>query len=87
MPMIFATDSSSYRRHRDVHPAFFGSLDWHSSVLMHWVLVRLLRQAGELVPADEIRSCLSASLTTENLLVEAEFFADGFGRNWERPYG
>jgi Protein of unknown function (DUF2891) len=28
---------------RTVHPAFYGSFDWHSSVHGHWMLVRLLR--------------------------------------------
>src|SRR5690242_19978251 len=28
---------------RALHPAFYGSYDWHSSVHGHWVLVRLLR--------------------------------------------
>ena len=26
-----------------LHPAFYGSYDWHSSVHGHWMLVRLLR--------------------------------------------
>ncbi|NGO71055.1 DUF2891 family protein [Streptomyces boncukensis] len=28
------------------HPAFYGAYDWHSSVHMHWLLVRLLRRSG-----------------------------------------
>jgi hypothetical protein len=28
---------------RKVHPAFYGSYDWHSAVHMHWLLVRILR--------------------------------------------
>src|SRR5689334_20818029 len=28
---------------RAMHPAFFGSYDWHSCVHGHWLLVRLLR--------------------------------------------
>ena len=24
---------------REVHPAFYGSFDWHSCVEMHWMLV------------------------------------------------
>ena len=28
-------------RPRDRTPVFYGSLDWHSCVEMHWVLVRL----------------------------------------------
>ncbi|MCZ7153568.1 DUF2891 domain-containing protein, partial [Salmonella enterica] len=29
---------------RTLHPVYFGSYDWHSSVHMHWLLVRLLAQ-------------------------------------------
>ena len=36
-------------------PVFYGSLDWHSAVEMHWLLVRLLRTAGDDVPAPLIR--------------------------------
>ncbi|WP_344561773.1 DUF2891 domain-containing protein [Streptomyces axinellae] len=28
---------------RTYHPAFYGAYDWHSSVHMHWLLIRLLR--------------------------------------------
>ena len=28
---------------RKLHPAFYGSYDWHSAVHMHWTLARLLR--------------------------------------------
>src|ERR1700693_2203563 len=28
---------------RAMHPAFYGSFDWHSSVHGHWLLVRVLR--------------------------------------------
>ncbi|WP_250303579.1 DUF2891 domain-containing protein [Streptomyces sp. A 4/2] len=31
---------------RTLHPAFYGSYDWHSTVHMHWLLVRLLRRFG-----------------------------------------
>ena len=27
---------------RTLHPAFYGSYDWHSAVHMHWLLARLL---------------------------------------------
>ena len=37
-------------RVRDQNPVFFGSLDWHSCVEMHWVLVRLLRAVPGAVP-------------------------------------
>ncbi|MGD0685542.1 MAG: DUF2891 family protein, partial [Streptosporangiaceae bacterium] len=37
-------------RPRERTPVFFGSFDWHSCVEMHWLLVRLLRVAGDVVP-------------------------------------
>jgi hypothetical protein len=52
-------------RPREVHPAFYGSFDWHSCVEMHWMLVRLLRLAAELVPADRVRAALDAHLTAD----------------------
>src|SRR5262245_120493 len=41
---------------RDIHPAFYGSFDWHSCVEMHWLLVRLLRTVPEQVPQERIRA-------------------------------
>lgn len=67
-------------------PVFYGSLDWHSCVEMHWLLVRLLRLAGGLVPAAEIRALLDAQFTADKLAVEASFGASADGRH-ERPYG
>jgi hypothetical protein len=73
-------------RPADRTPVFFGSLDWHSCVEMHWLLVRLLRVAPEDIPVDEIRALLKAQFTAEKLRAEAEFVTGGGGRS-ERPYG
>jgi DUF2891 family protein len=70
---------------REMHPAFFGSLDWHSCVLMHWVLVRLLRVFPEIAIAREMRAALDEDLTLEKLTVEARYFDEH--RAFERPYG
>ena len=67
-------------------PVFYGSLDWHSCVEMHWLLVRLLRLAGDSVPAREIRELLDAQFTADKLAAEASFVAGTDGRD-ERPYG
>jgi hypothetical protein len=67
-------------------PVFYGSLDWHSCVEMHWLLVRLLRLAGGVVPASQIRELLDAQFTADKLAVEASFVASADGRH-ERPYG
>jgi len=67
-------------------PAFYGSYDWHSSVEMHWVLLRLLRLTSDLVPGKEIRAALNAHFSPVALAAEAEFIASRNGL-WERPYG
>ncbi|TDC49171.1 DUF2891 domain-containing protein [Jiangella ureilytica] len=90
LPMVYAVEPGPYPQHRDQHPAFYGSLDWHSAVEMHWVLVRLLRLAGDALPptpAAAAREALGAHLTPAHLLREAEFFESGIGRTRERPYG
>ncbi len=73
-------------RPADRTPVFFGSLDWHSCVEMHWLLVRLLRVAPDAIAADEIRALLHAQFTAEKLRAEAEFVTSRGGRS-EHPYG
>ena len=70
-----------------LHPAFYGSYDWHSSVHGHWMLARLLRLFPDLPEAAEIRAVLAEHLTAENLQVEADYFARKESRPFERPYG
>ena len=72
---------------RALHPAFFGSYDWHSSVHGHWMLARLLRRFPDLPEAGQIRTTLNAHLTAENLQAEAAYFGRKEGRPFERPYG
>ena len=73
-------------RVRDQNPVFFGSLDWHSCVEMHWLLVRLLRVVPGGVPVAEVRAALDRQFSPDGLAAEAEWAA-GPGANWERPYG
>ena len=72
---------------RALHPAFYGSYDWHSSVYGHWMLARLLRRFPDLPEAKEIRAVLGAHLTAANLEAEADYFARKESRPFERPYG
>jgi len=74
-------------RPRERTPVFFGSYDWHSCVEMHWLLVRLLRTAGDVVPEGEIRTVLDGQFTAGALLAEAEFIARPDDGRRERPYG
>ena len=72
-------------RPRDRTPVFYGSFDWHSCVEMHWVLVRLLKVAGDAVPAAEIRAALDAQFTAEGLRAEAGYA--GLSGTGLRHYG
>jgi hypothetical protein len=70
---------------REVHPAFYGSFDWHSCVEMHWALLRLLRLAPDKLPLDEVRQVLNAHLTADGLALEANYLSEHPG--FSRPYG
>jgi hypothetical protein len=72
---------------RALHPAFYGSYDWHSCVHGHWMLARLLRRVPDLPEATEVRAALGANLTATNLKAEADYFARKESRPFERPYG
>src|SRR5213080_5035411 len=66
-------DAVSALTPRELHPAFFGSFDWHSCVEMHWVLVRLLRVVPGIPIAREMRAALEENLTANALAVEARY--------------
>ena len=69
---------------RKLHPAFYGSYDWHSAVHMHWLLVRILR----LYPGKkEIAAQLDRHLAPHPLAAELRYFESAAGRTFERPYG
>lgn len=72
---------------RELHPAFYGSYDWHSAVHMHWLLVRLLRTHPQLPLAKEITQRLAAHLSPAALQSELAYFESPSGRTFERPYG
>ncbi len=72
---------------RQMHPAFYGCFDWHSSVHGHWMLVRLLRLVPDLPERGEIRRVLSEHLTAKNLRAEADYFGRPNHQSFERTYG
>lgn len=73
------------RTPRELHPAFYGCLDWHSAVHGHWLLARLMRAYPALPEVDAIRAVFDEHLTAENLAREAAYFT---GRpSFERTYG
>ncbi|MCK4921402.1 MAG: DUF2891 domain-containing protein [Bacteroidales bacterium] len=71
----------------ELHPAFYGCFDWHSSVHGHWSLVRLLKQFPDLDKADSIKIMLSKRISSENILKEIEYFKGEHNKTFERTYG
>ena len=72
---------------RALHPAFYGSYDWHSCVHQHGMLVRLARLFPELPERAEIDRVLREHLTVENIAAETAYFQASGRGFFERPYG
>jgi hypothetical protein len=72
---------------RAMHPAFYGSFDWHSAVHGHWMLVRLLRRYPDLPEGKQIREVLKEHLSAKNLKTEADYFKQPNRQSFERTYG
>lgn len=72
---------------RQMHPAFYGCFDWHSSVHGHWMLVRLLKLSPSHPLAQRSRDSLAINLTKDNLLIEAKYFDEKENKSFERMYG
>lgn len=81
---VLLTGPTVVPRPRQLHPAFYGSFDWHSCVEMHWVLLRLVRLVPDAVPAEAL-DVLDGHLSPAALAVETAFLAEH--RGFSRPYG
>jgi hypothetical protein len=70
-----------------LHPAFFGSFDWHSAVHGHWCVSRLARLYPHGDFAQEGRAALGRSLAREPLAAELAYLKAEGRDGFERPYG
>lgn len=71
-----------------LHPSFYGCLDWHSSVHGHWLLVKVLKQFPGISTRDSIIQVLNNSFQPEKIKEEAAYFTKyKTTRTWERTYG
>ncbi len=86
-PSNVMVGQQSVRSPREMHPAFYGCFDWHSSVHGHWMLVRLIREHPNHALNETIREKLANQLTNEKLAKEADYFKQKHNRNFERMYG
>ncbi|HEX6266564.1 MAG TPA: DUF2891 domain-containing protein [Burkholderiales bacterium] len=84
LDQLITTPDTEWRP-RALHPAFFGSYDWHSAVHMHWLLARLLRLHPSL--EHRIAPVMEAHLSHPCIVRELAFFRAPGGALFERPYG
>lgn len=71
-----------------LHPAFYGCFDWHSSVHGHWMLVRLLKTFPDIKSRDKIIATLDNTFQLKKMEEEAAYFSKySVGKNYERTYG
>lgn len=72
----------------ELHPAFYGCFDWHSSVHGHWMLVRLLKTFPHLANREEIIKALDRTFQRSKMDAEAAYFTRySVGNTFERTYG
>ena len=80
-------DAQSALTPRALHPAFYGSFDWHSCVHAHWLLVRVLRLFPDIPEAGDIRAALDSTLSAANIDGELAYLSRAESRAFERTYG
>ena len=79
-------DDSGLLPPRELHPAFYGCFDWHSSVHGHWMLVKLMKEFPDLPQREEVAAGIFESLDPANIASEVAYF-EGASGSWERTYG
>ncbi len=72
---------------KELHPAFYGCFDWHSSVHGHWSLVKLLKTFPDLEKREEAIDKLLQNISKENIAIEVKYFEEKYNRSYERTYG
>jgi Protein of unknown function (DUF2891) len=72
---------------RALHPAFYGSFDWHSCVHGFWLLAKLLRLFPDLPQAAAVGALFDEQLTDANIAGELRYLQRPLQNNFERPYG
>jgi len=72
---------------RAMHPIFYGSFDWHSSVHSHWLLARILRRFPGSEAAHAIHAWLDGAFTEAKAAAERAYLDRPGAGGFERPYG
>jgi hypothetical protein len=81
------SEAGDAKRPRELHPAFYGCFDWHSSVHGHWMLAKLRALYPTLPERAKIDALFDATLTPANIAVELAYFDAPNRQSFERTYG
>ncbi len=71
----------------ELHPIFYGSVDWHSCVHGYWLMARLLRLFPNQAQTASVRALFDRQIVPEKVAGECAYFAAATARGFERPYG
>jgi len=80
-------DATYLKEPSELHPAFYGCFDWHSSVHGHWTLFNILKEMPHFEHKEAIWKKLNSTITKENILKEVAYFDDVHNKSFERTYG
>lgn len=80
-------DADDHRLPQQMHPVFDGCFDWHSSVHMHWSLLRLAAAHPDLASSPAIVRRFDAHLRPELVARELAYVLAPGRAGFERPYG
>lgn len=81
-------DATEVRSPRELHPIFYGSYDWHSSVHGHWLLVRVLRlMPGLFTTMPAIAALLDRQFVASKVAGELAYLQQRSRGPFERTYG
>ena len=86
-PSNVIANEHAVRSPKTMHPVFYGSFDWHSSLHGHWMLIRLLKTFPDSTISPKIRQLLNQQLTADGIQAEVDYFNEEFNASFERMYG
>ncbi|HHB52117.1 MAG TPA: DUF2891 family protein, partial [Saprospiraceae bacterium] len=80
-------DATYLKEPSELHPAFYGCFDWHSSVHGHWTLLNIVKEFPTFEYKNVILDKLKRTITKENILKEVSYFDNIHNATFERTYG
>jgi hypothetical protein len=80
-------DASYLAEPSELHPAFYGCFDWHSSVHGHWTLLNIIKELPDFEHREKVMEKLNKNITREHIEIEVNYFDDVHNKNFERTYG